>query len=214
MFERGRSRCGGQPRRVSGAYLEGMALSAHAVAAELRRRQPGLGQLKLHKLLYYCQGHHLATFDEPLFGEIISAWDRGPVVGAVWHAERHQTPGPPGAAVPDEAQLNTVGYVLSRYGRMSGADLERLTHSEDPWRRADDHRITGTSARIEQSWLRDFFASQPADDDEPVLEGLELEAWLQETAAKTPTFGRLDDVAGIRSRVQEYRASITTRDVR
>jgi uncharacterized phage-associated protein len=38
---------------------------------------------KLHKLLYYCQGHHLATFGLPLFDESISAWDMGPVVGTL-----------------------------------------------------------------------------------------------------------------------------------
>ncbi|MGQ0776145.1 MAG: hypothetical protein ACT4NY_17255 [Pseudonocardiales bacterium] len=42
-----------------------MTLSAHDVAAVLRDRLPGLGAKKLHKLLYYCQGHHLATFGEP-----------------------------------------------------------------------------------------------------------------------------------------------------
>ena len=53
-------------------------LSAHSVAVELRHRLPGVGVKKLHKLLYYCQGHHLATFGLPLFSESISAWDMGP----------------------------------------------------------------------------------------------------------------------------------------
>jgi hypothetical protein len=39
-----------------------MAVSAHDVAAEIRRRQPSVGTKKLHKLLYYCQGHYLAAF--------------------------------------------------------------------------------------------------------------------------------------------------------
>ncbi len=37
------------------------ALSAHDVAAQVRQRVPGVGTKKLHKLLYYCQGHHMAT---------------------------------------------------------------------------------------------------------------------------------------------------------
>jgi uncharacterized phage-associated protein len=44
-----------------------MAVSARDVAAALRERLPALGKVKLHKLLYYCQGHHLATFGVPLF---------------------------------------------------------------------------------------------------------------------------------------------------
>jgi uncharacterized phage-associated protein len=70
-----------------------MTVSAHDVAAALRERLPGLGVKKLHKLLYYCQGHHLAVFEEPLFRETISAWDMGPVVGTLWKQERlGQTP--------------------------------------------------------------------------------------------------------------------------
>ncbi|HEY6595845.1 MAG TPA: type II toxin-antitoxin system antitoxin SocA domain-containing protein [Asanoa sp.] len=57
-----------------------MRVSAHDVAAVLRARQPALGTKKLHKLLYYCQGHHLAAFGSPLFAESIGAWDMGPVV--------------------------------------------------------------------------------------------------------------------------------------
>lgn len=42
---------------------------------------------KLRKLLYYCQGHHLAQVEEPLFTEPVMAWDMGPVVANVWKVE-------------------------------------------------------------------------------------------------------------------------------
>jgi uncharacterized phage-associated protein len=96
-----------------------MSLSAHDVAAVLRDRLPGVPTKKLHKLLYYCQGHHLATFDKPLFSETISAWDMGPVVGTLWYAEK-QGEVPRAPRQLDEAQLNTIGYVLSRYGSLTG----------------------------------------------------------------------------------------------
>lgn len=122
-------------------------IQAHYVAAELRRRLPGVGVKKLHKLLYYCQGHHLATFDEPLFNESISAWDMGPVVGQLWRSEKDHGIAT-ADAVLDEAVLNTVGYVVSRYGALTGNDLERLTHSEDPWIDADSKRDKGGTIRI------------------------------------------------------------------
>jgi uncharacterized phage-associated protein len=145
-------------QRASGtaAYPRRMTVSAHDVAAVLRARLPGLGAKKLHKLLYYCQGHHLAAFDEPLFGETISAWDMGPVVGVLWHHEKSADV-PTRHAVLTEAQLNTVGYVLSRYGGLSGLDLETLTHNETPWQRADQSRGPRESARIEQEWIREYF---------------------------------------------------------
>lgn len=66
------------------SYSGRMTLSASDVAAALRDRLPGLPTKKLHKLLYYCQAHHLAAFDEPLFSDSISAWNMGPVVGTLW----------------------------------------------------------------------------------------------------------------------------------
>ena len=76
--------------RRPGSYSRATSVSARDVAAVLRDRLPGLGTTKLHKLLYYCQGHHLAAFGEPLFAETISAWDNGPVVGTVWRAEKER----------------------------------------------------------------------------------------------------------------------------
>src|SRR5262249_49336794 len=76
------------PHHVQHPYPDRMAVSARDVAPALRERLPDLGTVKLHKLLYYCQGHHLAIFGEPLFSETISAWDMGPVVGTLWRGEK------------------------------------------------------------------------------------------------------------------------------
>ena len=96
-----------------------MTLSARDVAAALRDRRPGLPAKKLHTLLYYCQGHHLAAFDEPLFSETLSVCDMGPVVGTLGYAEKQEDV-PRVHREMNEAQLNTVGYVLSRYGALTG----------------------------------------------------------------------------------------------
>lgn len=141
------------------------ATSASDVAAVLRSRQPGLSVKKLHKLLYYCQGHHLAAFGEPLFREGLSAWNMGPVVGTLWRREKDGVPPPPSAELTD-AGLDTIDYVLSRYGRLTGHDLENLTHTEAPWRRADRTRPPGGSAPIELGWLRDYFSTDGAPDDD------------------------------------------------
>ena len=56
------------------------AVSAHDVARELRELLPSIGAAKLQKLLYYCQGWHVARNGEPLFTETLEAWVNGPVV--------------------------------------------------------------------------------------------------------------------------------------
>jgi uncharacterized phage-associated protein len=162
-----------------------MTLSAHHVAAVLRARIPGLGVLKLHKLLYYCQGHHLATFDRPLFAEAVVAFDNGPVVGALWDQERHGE-APPAQDV-DEAGLNTVGYVLSRYGGLSGRDLIRLTHDETPWKLANETRRPGSTAVIKHEWMRGYFRTDGdalADTDEgDIPSASDLKAFLDSITA-------------------------------
>jgi uncharacterized phage-associated protein len=142
-----------------------MTVSAHDVAAALRLRLPGVPTKKLHKLLYYCQGHHLAHSGGPLFAETISAWDMGPVVGQLWRAER-DVGEQPARALLDESELNTIGYVISRYGGLTGLDLEHLTHAEDPWRLADRDRRAGESVRIEREWMRDYFRAAAADHED------------------------------------------------
>lgn len=108
-------------------------LSAHDVARELRHRQPSAGDVKIHKLLYYCQGWHVASTGKPMFSEPIEAWTNGPVVADVWRDERRDRDRPP-ARQPDDEQLGVIDYVVGRYGRCTGRELVRQTHLEDPWR--------------------------------------------------------------------------------
>lgn len=147
--------------------VAGTPVSAHDVAREIRRRLPGVPAVKLQKLLYFCQGHHLGTFGEPLFTEPISAWDMGPVVTRVWFRETNhaQLPQPHDLT---EAQLNTIGYVISRYGANTGADLSTLTHNQKPWQRANQQRRPGQSAKIETEWIRDFFAGDVEEYEVPL----------------------------------------------
>jgi uncharacterized phage-associated protein len=142
-----------------------MTVSAHDVAAALRDRIPGLRGLKLHKLLYYAQAHHLAAVGEPMFGEAVAAWDMGPVVAPLWQAEHDDAPAPPRRALAS-GQLNIIDYVVSRYGSLSSVDLMHLTHAEDPWRQANEGRPAGGSVRIRNEWMREYFLTEPHDEGE------------------------------------------------
>ncbi len=108
-------------------------LSAHDVARELRHRLPQVGDLKIHKLVYYCQGWHIVRTGECMFPEQIEAWTNGPVVADLWHDEKRGRLLPP-AQQPDDDQLAVIDYVVGRYGRYTGRELVRKTHLEDPWR--------------------------------------------------------------------------------
>lgn len=180
-------------------YPLSMTLRAYDIAAEIRRRMPDVGAKKLHKLLYYCQGHHLADLGRPLFVESVSAWDMGPVVGRLWKAEKeHEEAGP---ALPlGQAELNTVGYVLSRYGKLSARDLERLSHAEDPWRRADEGRVPGDSAVIKREWIAQYFRAK--DDDEGRISDAAVGQFVEGAFGRRAEPARPDTAEGILARAR------------
>lgn len=188
-----------------GSYHGGMTLSAQHVAAELRRRLPGLPGLKLQKLLYYCQGHHLAAVGEPLFKERVVAFDMGPVVADLWRAERdnaflvHPDELIDPAARMTNVQLNTIGLVVSRYGSLSGRDLINLSHGEEPWKQADARRSANGEVEISTESMRDYFASEPDDEQWPTEADLARAAeGLMPRGAES---GRTDDLSALRDRL-------------
>lgn len=176
--------------------------SAFLVAAEIRRRDPEIGALKLQKLLYYAQAHHAATFGVPLFSEPLRAWDMGPVVPAVWTAEKA------GRAVTvdgnlDEGHLNTVGYVMSRYGRLTGRDLMHLTHAEAPWIDAERERQRkgSKSEPITPAALINYFRNE-ADDDTPRVHPEDLDDFLSGASERLEQPATRDSRQDILARAQ------------
>jgi hypothetical protein len=102
----------------------------------------------------------------------------GPVVGELWFREGQAGAEGGSSANLDQAELNTVGYVVSRYGRLTASDLVNLTHAERPWQIANARRRPGESVRIERSWLLEFFQESSVDDDDEVLDSDTVSSWL------------------------------------
>jgi uncharacterized phage-associated protein len=134
-------------------------LSAHDVARELRQRLPDAGDVKVHKLAYYCQGWHLAWTGEPMFREAIEAWTNGPVVADLWHDEQRDRPRPPVQLLSDD-QVAVIDYVVGRYGGSTGRELVPRTHLEDPWRDVseDEDAFATANPEIINEALRAWFS--------------------------------------------------------
>lgn len=112
---------------------------ADALICLARARQIDITNLKLQKLLYYCQAWSLVFTGQALFVEQIEAWVHGPVVPCIFRrfkAFRWNTidceVGVP-TSVTLKAHLNAV---LDSYGNIPASQLERLSHSEAPWQLA------------------------------------------------------------------------------
>jgi uncharacterized phage-associated protein len=179
-----------------------VTVSAHDVADALRTRARDIGAVKLHKLLYYAQGWHLAAHGTPLFIEEIKAWTNGPVVATLWADEKHNRPRPTPSPIEDH-QAATVDFVLKRYGSFTSKELIRMTHAEDPWRDASetDDAAAPQGPTITSDAIRRWFAAQEDHQDhmaaverarqrtdiysfKPVPHSPELEAFIEE--ARSP----------------------------
>lgn len=100
-----------------------------------------LTNLKLQKLLYYCQFESLKKHNQPLFNEAIEAWDYGPVVPSVYQEYKKfgrdvlDTENPNLLLNPDEVKL-LVDEVIEDKGKYTGIALMRMTHQDNAWQKA------------------------------------------------------------------------------
>ena len=93
---------------------------------------------KLQKLCYYAQAWYCALYDgTPLFEEEIQAWIHGPVCPALWSVYHkykwNEIPKVDKSFDFTSKVIKILNAVYDNYHEMSGADLEALTHTEDPW---------------------------------------------------------------------------------
>ncbi|MFJ8830492.1 Panacea domain-containing protein [Micromonospora aurantiaca] len=174
--------------------------SAHDVAAAVLAEVGRVTAMKLEKLVYYCQGWHLARSGSSLFAEPIEAWREGPVVPLLYRHHRQQlyvSEWPLGdPSLLTEAQRESVRWVAREYGRFSATELSTMTHNELPWRAARGAlpESASSSQQLDVDLMRTYYARQMASTETAVaqatanaaIEGQEFDQDWQE---------RLRDVA-------------------
>lgn len=116
------------------------------VIACLFERLREVTPLMLQKLLYFTQGLSLALNDAAMFEEDCQAWVHGPVYPEVYEmfkdfkynpiedARFAIFEGSVDALIPNERRI--IELVVNTFGEYSGRILERITHSEMPWKTA------------------------------------------------------------------------------
>lgn len=131
-----------------------LSLSNHSIQDEVTN-------LKLQKLLYYLQGHHLAINDEPLFDDAIEAWDLGPVVCDVYHTFKgygNSTIILPETEnnfdfIPQKLKI-FINNVYTHYRQYSAIKLVDMTHSEKPWELTYKKSMSNV---INNDLIKDYF---------------------------------------------------------
>lgn len=135
-----------------------------------------LSHLKLHKLAYYAQAWHLAFFDRRLFDGAFEAWVHGPVSRPLY--QRFNTTKFMYSAITtadvlpwfnleklletSTSELAHVDEVLEVYAGLTGSQLERMTHDEDPWieARGGISPSAGCQNVIAETTMKSFYRSQ------------------------------------------------------
>ncbi len=119
-----------------------------------------ISNLKLQKLLYYCQGFHLALTNRCLFEEDILKWTHGPVVPSVY--DHYREFGSGAIPVPTDADFDSltvehkeiIKEVYEVYGQFSAWMLRNMTHDERPWIKATVNKPLSISV------MKEFFRAQ------------------------------------------------------
>ena len=145
---------------------------AAAILQECGKPTIAVSNLKLQKLLYYCEAWSLALNDESTFNDPIEAWVHGPVVAAIFHLYKDSRWSAIGqaktAAAVGVETLNHISAVVDAYGKFSAFELERMTHSEDPWIHARQGLDPDVPSRnqISRDALKAFYSSRIGQQQE------------------------------------------------
>ncbi len=101
--------------------------------------------LKLQKLMYYSQSLHLALRGTRLFDGEFQAWVHGPVLVELYNDYKVYKWNPISREDLldshekirnniNEESLKILDIVVDEYFGLTAYELERMTHSEEPWR--------------------------------------------------------------------------------
>lgn len=102
------------------------------IAVALQDRLGDLTDMQAQKLVYYCQGWHLAWTGRPLFNDDFLAYQYGPVEEGLLRRHRDHDLEPTGAELDADVR-NVIEHVVRVYGQMTATALSKATHAEAPY---------------------------------------------------------------------------------
>ena len=124
--------------------------------------------LALQKMLYYAQAFFYALFNQELFADNCQAWAHGPVYPDVYYKYRLYGYNPIDAPLPEtecgfseltNREIELLDAIISAFGCYSGSVLERMTHSERPWRETRGNLLPGDRSvtEINKTIIHEYF---------------------------------------------------------
>lgn len=105
-------------------------------AARDDETEPDRTPMKVLKLIYFAQAHHLAATGQPLVDERTWAWDHGPVYAPARHLMKGFGNGPfkPDATCAFDSSTEAfLTAVDAQYGKLSAFALRGISHRDAPY---------------------------------------------------------------------------------
>ena len=152
---------------------------------KFKRKDP-ITQMKLHKLVYFAHGWHLALTDEPLIDETLQAWDYGPVVPSLYHEFKRFRGDEitelamdvefvggstirvtiPRIKKSDQNTRDLLKRVIKVYGKFTAWQLSEMTHeASSPWSLARKNNPGVKFVGISNEALRTYFKDKADKND-------------------------------------------------
>lgn len=120
-----------------------------------------MSNMKLNKMLYFAQAHHLAATGTALFDDDVEAWDHGPVVYDVYsrfssfRGAAIQMETVPAAPELDEVAEDILDQVWAIYSQKTASQLRAMSHDDAPYL---EHYTQGAHRTVMPSEeIRDYY---------------------------------------------------------
>lgn len=138
------------------------------VTRYLLKKVTDITPLALQKILYYVQAFFFALYGEEIFSDPCQAWVHGPVYPDVYYKYKMYGYNPIELPLLDTGndldelttrEIELLDAVITAFGCYSGTILEKMTHSELPWREARGNLLPGDRSvtEIEKDIIHAYF---------------------------------------------------------
>lgn len=111
-------------------------VASHICLRYYDKYQKRIDEMKLHKLLYFCQRESIIQTGEPMFVDEFEAWKYGPVMVSIRHLYQNNS-------LTDDMSQNSIEYyknvfdkIFEVYAIKDSWSLSTLTHGEYSWKKA------------------------------------------------------------------------------
>lgn len=109
--------------------------------------------MMLEKLTYYCLVWSLVWYNKPIFKEKFQAWVNGPVNDKLF--KKHKGMKIVSSENFSDIQTHSfsasekelINSVINVYGKMTPEEISKITHIEDPWKKARNGLPANVSSR-------------------------------------------------------------------